>query len=167
MLQVTDKGANITLSGKARGQRDGVFWFAVALLAGALGVAISMSLLPERPAIGALALLIVGSFIFNKMRSGQKDNQNHISYGLLKVQPGSFVHNQFGKTQQIILASNDKVTVSNPGNTTTLSICDDQNNCKCQITGFDSEKEAQVMQAILQGQQLGKRNANIKMQSSS
>lgn len=167
MLQITDKGANITLSGKARGQRDGVFWFGVALLAGALGVAISMSLLPERPAIGALALLIVGSYVFNKMRSGQKDNQNHISYGLLKVQSGSFVHNQFGKTQQITVASNDKVTVDSTGNGTTLTVYDEQNNCKCQVTGFDSEKEAQVMQAILQGQQFGKRNANIKMQSSS
>ena len=39
MLQVTDNGANITLSGKASGQGNGVFWFSVALLLGALGFA--------------------------------------------------------------------------------------------------------------------------------
>ena len=32
------------------------------------------------------------------------------------------------------------------------------------ITGFESDKEAQVMQAVLQGQQFGKRHVNIKMQ---
>lgn len=162
MLQVTENGANITLSGKTSGQGDGVFWFAVALLAGALGVAIAMSLLPERLAIGALALLVIGSYLFNRLRNRQKDSQNHIQSGLLKVQPGVFVHNQFGKTQRISVAANETIRVE----ATTLTITDPQGSIKCQITGFDSEKEAQVMQAILQGQQFGKRNANIKMQSS-
>lgn len=162
MLQVTDNGANITLSGKARGQGDGVFWFAVALLAGALGVAIAMSLLPERLAIGALALLVIGSYIFNRLRNRQKDNQNHITSGLLKVQPGHFVHNHFGKTQHITVVSNDTIEVAG----TVLTITTADGSTKCQVSGFDSPKEAQVMQAILQGQKFGKRNANIKMQSS-
>ena len=162
MLQVTDNGANITLSGKASGQGNGVFWFSVALLAGALGVAIAMSLLPERLAIGALALLVVGSYVFNRMRNAQKGTQNLINSGLVKVQPGMFVHNQFGKTQQIIVGANETVTV----NGTSLTITTAEGSTKCQVSGFDTEKEAQVMQAILQGQQFGKRNANIKMQSS-
>lgn len=162
MLQVTDNGANITLSGKACGQGDGVFWFAVALLAGALGVAIAMSLLPERLAIGALALLVIGSYIFNRLRNRQKDSQNHITSGLLKVQPGHFVHNHFGKTQHITVAANDTIEVAG----TVLTITTADGNTKCQVSGFDSQKEAQVMQAILQGQKFGKRNANIKMQSS-
>ncbi len=162
MLQVTDNGANITLSGKARGQGDGVFWFAVALLAGALGVAIAMSLLPERLAIGALALLVIGSYMFNRLRNHQKDNQNHITSGLLKVQSGHFVHNHFGKTQHITVASNDTIEVVG----TVLTITTVDGITKCQVSGFDSPKEAQVMQAILQGQKFGKRNANIKMQSS-
>ena len=35
MLQVTENGANITLSGKTGGQGNGVFWFASWLMAGA------------------------------------------------------------------------------------------------------------------------------------
>ena len=73
-----------------------------------------------------------------------------------------FVHNQFGKTQQIIVGANETVSV----NGTSLTITTAEGNTKCQVSGFDTEKEAQVMQAILQGQQFGKRNANIKMQSS-
>ncbi|SJM67681.1 MULTISPECIES: hypothetical protein [Psychrobacter] len=162
MLQVTDKGANITLSGKTGGQGNGVFWFAVALLAGALAVAMAMSLLPERLAIGALGLLIIGSYVFNRLRERQKGVQNHITSGLLKVQPGQFVHNQFGKTQHITLAADDTIEVVD----TLLTITTVDGDTKCQVSGFDSQKEAQVMQAILQGQKFGKRNANIKMQSS-
>lgn len=162
MLQVTDYGANITLSGKDKAKGDGLFWFGVALLIGALGVAISMSLLPERLAIGALALLIVGSYIFNRLRNRQHGTQNLINSGILKVHSGMFVHNQFGKTQSITVADGDVISVD--GLTLTLSTADGQ--CKCLVSGFDSEKEARVMQALLQGQQFGKRNANIKMQSS-
>ena len=162
MLQVTDNGANITLSGKSTAKGDGVFWFGVALLIGALGVAISMSLLPERLAIGALAVLVVGSYVFNRLRNRQKDTQNHISSGLLNVQPGQFVHNQFGKTQHITVTSEDTIEVSG----TSLTITTADGSTKCQITDFDSHKEAEVMQAILKGRQFGKRNANIKMRSS-
>lgn len=163
MLQVTENGANITLSGKVGGHGDGVFWFGVALLIGAIAVAMAMSLLPERLAIGALAILIVGSFIFNKIRSKQRDNNgSHISAGVLKVQKGMFVHNILGKREQIFVQPNDVIQVTG----SRLIINSADGNTKCQITGFDTEKEAQVMQAILQGQQFGKRNANIKMQSS-
>ncbi|PNK60951.1 hypothetical protein [Psychrobacter sp. FDAARGOS_221] len=163
MLQVTDTGANITLSGKASGYGDGVFWFGVALLIGAIGVAMAMSLLPERLAIGALAVLIIGSFIFNVMRNKQKNaGHGEISSGILKVQHGMFVHNMFGKTQTISVQADDNIELSNSA----LTITDANGNRKCHITGFDSDKEAQVMKAILQGQQFGKRNANIKMQSS-
>ncbi|WP_296402655.1 hypothetical protein [Psychrobacter sp.] len=162
MLQVTDNGANITLSGKSEVRGDGVFWFSMALLIGALGVAISMSLLPERLAIGALGLLIVGSYFFNRLRSRQKGSQTHISSGIVKVQSGLFVHNHLGKIQRISLAADDTINVNGKA----LTIIGANGGTKCQVSGFDSEKEAQVMQAILQGQQFGKRNANIKMQSS-
>ncbi|WP_019673520.1 hypothetical protein [Psychrobacter lutiphocae] len=163
MLQITDNGANITLSGKARGTGDGLFWFAVALLFGAIGVAMAMSLLPERLAIGALAALVVFSFIFNKRRNRQKKGTaTQISAGIVKVQPGQFVHNWMGQAQRIVIQADEVVTV----NGSTLLIKDAQGQVTCQVTGFDAAKEAQVMQAILEGQQFGKRHANIKMQSS-
>lgn len=162
MLQVTENGANITLSGKAQGGTDGLFWFGVALLIGAVGVAMAMSLLPERLAIGALAVLIVGSFLFNKMRHKQKIDNSHICSGILKVYSGGFVHNLLGKTQQVAVQPDNSISVTG----TQLIICDDKGSVRYQISGFDSQKEAEVMQAILQGQSLSKRNANIKMQSS-
>lgn len=163
MLQVTKNGANISLSGKVQGNGDGVFWFAVALLFGAVGVAMAMSLLPERLAIGALAVLIVGSFIFNRIRSKQNSSgELLISVGILKVQSGMFVHNVLGKTQRIVVQPDDSITVSQ----STLTITDSSGKVTCQVSGFESEKEADVMKAILQGQAFGKRNANIKMQSS-
>lgn len=160
MLQVTDHGANITLSGKAKGFGDGLFWFASALLIGAVGVALAMSLLPERLAIGALAVLIIGSFVFNRLRSNAKGAEL-INNGVLKVQKGMFVHNVLGKRQQIVIHANDKVQI----NGAALLITDVNGNVKCQVSGFDSPKEAQVMQAVLQGQKFDKRNANIRMQS--
>lgn len=162
MLQVTKDGANISLTGKATGYGDGLFWFGFALLVGAIGVATAMSLLPERLAIGALAVLIVGSFIFNRMRSKQNSSgQVQISAGLLKVKSGMFVHNIVGKTQQYRVEPNDTVLVESG----TLKLLDGNGKTKCEVSGFETEKEAQVMQAILQGQQLNKRHANIKMQS--
>lgn len=65
MLKLTDEGAKITLQGQPPAGDNGMFWFGSALLVGAVAVAMAMSILPERLAIGALALLIVGSFIFN------------------------------------------------------------------------------------------------------
>ena len=61
MLKLTDDGAKITLQDQPKTTDDGMFWFGSALLIGAVAVAIAMSLLPERLAIGALALLIIKS----------------------------------------------------------------------------------------------------------
>ena len=72
MLKLTDDGAKITLQGQSNAADNGMFWFGSALLVGAVAVAMAISLLPERLAIGALALLIIGSFIFNKKRQQHK-----------------------------------------------------------------------------------------------
>ena len=162
MLKLTSDGAQITLTGQSAPKGDGLFWFGSALLIGAIGVAMAMSLLPERLAIGALALLIIGCFVFNRLRQKQKQQAaSCISSGKLEVRAGSFTHHAAGKPCQVIIESSDTITVTGDE----LVVLDANNAPKCRVSGFESAKEAQVMQALLQGQQFGKRNANIKMQS--
>ena len=162
MLKLTNDGAQITLKGQSTPKGDGLFWFAAALLIGAVGVAMAMSLLSERLAIGALALLIIGCFIFNRQRQQQKKQAaSHICDGVIEVQAGSFTHKSFASQHQVVLDANDRIEVSD----TELMIVGEDSQEKCVISGFESPKEAQVMQAVLKGQQFGKRHANIKMQS--
>jgi hypothetical protein len=162
MLKLTDNGAHITLQGQSTPSGDGLFWFGSALLIGAIGVAMAMSLLPERWAIGALGLLIVGSFIFNRQRQQlKKQTASLIRGGTLDVQAGAFTHTVLGKQNRVVIAAGDQIEIRGEE----LVIVDANHQQKCQVSGFDSTKEAQVMQAVLQGQQFGKRNANIKMQS--
>lgn len=162
MLKLTDNGAHITLQGQSTPSGDGLFWFGSALLIGAVGVAMAMSLLPERWAIGALALLIVGSYIFNRQRQKlKKQAANLIRGGVLDVRAGMFTHKALGTQNRVTIAADDHIQIQ--GNE--LIVLDTNNQQKCLVTGFETLKEAQVMQAVLQGQQLNKRNANIKMQS--
>ena len=162
MLKLTNDGATITLTQQSSTTTDGLFWFAAALLVGAVGVAMAMSLLSERLAIGALALLIIGCFIFNRQRQQQKKQvASHICDGILEVRAGSFTHKSLARQNQVVLDAHDRIEVSG----TELMIVGNDNQHKCVISGFESDKEAQVMQAVLRGQQFGKRHANIKMQS--
>lgn len=162
MLKLTDDGAKITLQGQPQAGDNGLFWFGAALLAGAVAVALAMSLLPERWAIGALALLIIGSFIFNRKRQQQKKAMSGlISSGVLWVRDGELVHDNQGKREHIHLADGDKITLVGAQ----LQIINMDNISKYHISGFDSEQEAQATKAILQGQALNKRHVNIKMKS--
>lgn len=162
MLQLTDDGVKIVLTGQPTATGGGLFWFGLALLIGAIGVAMAMSVLPERFAIGALALLIVGSFIFNISRQKQKKKQSAvIDSGVVWVRAGEFIHEAQGKKTHARLAAGDRITTGEQ----TLSISDASGNRRYQLAGFESAKEPQVMQAILEGQNLNKRHANIKMQS--
>ena len=162
MLKLTNDGAKITLQGQTQAGDNGLFWFGAALLVGAVAVALAMSLLPERLAIGALALLIVGSFIFNRKRQQHKNSmKGHISSGILWVRDGGLVHDNQGKRNHIHLIEGDKITLDDQQ----LQIVDANNQCKCHISGFDTIKEAQATKAILQGQIFNKRHVNIKMNS--
>ena len=161
MLKLTNDGATITLARQTSVAADGMFWFGFALLVGAVAVAMAMSVLPERWALGALGLLVVGSFVFNYRR--QKRNQlaaQQIDSGVLEVHQGGFVHRLAGKLNSVQLQADDCIKVDQ----SSLQIVDSHGEQKYHITGFDSDKEAQVMQAVLQGQQFTKRHANIKMQ---
>ena len=160
MLKLTDDGAKITLQDQPKTTDDGMFWFGSALLIGAVAVALAMSLLPERLAIGALALLIVGSFIFNRKRLQRKQAMSGvISSGILWVRDGELVHDNHGKREHIHLTDGDKITLI--GEQLQIVDCDDIR--KYLIGGFDNIQEANAAKAILQGQPLSKRHANIKM----
>lgn len=162
MLKLTDEGAKITLQGQPPAGDNGLFWFGSALLVGAVAVAMAMSILPERLAIGALALLIVGSFIFNNKRQQHKKAMSgKISSGILWVRTGELVHDNHGKRESIKLTDGDKVTLVG----SKLQIIDADNVRKCDISGFETLQEAQATKAILEGQTLNKRHANIKMNS--
>nr|WP_317199234.1 hypothetical protein [uncultured Psychrobacter sp.] len=160
MLKLTDDGAKITLQGAPATADNGLFWFGSALLIGAIAVALAMSLLPERLSIGALALLVVGSFIFNRQRQRRKAAQSGvISTGTLWVQAGKLIHDNQGQRATIELGISDKVTLFGEQ----LQILDGEGTRKYHISGFDTVQEAKAAQAILQGQAITKRNANIKM----
>ena len=160
MLKLTDDGAKITLQGQSPAADNGLFWFGTALLVGAVAVALAMSLLPERLAIGALALLIIGSFIFNRQRQQRKKTMSGvISSGVLWVRDGELVHDHQGKHAHIHLTDGDKINLI--GEQLQIVDCDDIR--KYLISGFDNIQEATATKAILQGQALSKRHANIKM----
>ena len=160
MLKLTDNGAKITLHGQPAATDNGLFWFASALLIGAVGVAMAMSILSERLAIGALALLIVGSFIFNHKRQQRKKSVSKvISHGVLWVSANELVHENLGKRDTITLQAGDNVTVVGEQ----LEIVNTDHIIRYRISGFESLQEAKVTQAILQGQTLSKRHVNIKM----
>lgn len=160
MLKLTDDGAKVTLQGQSPAADNGLFWFGTALLVGAVAVALAMSLLPERLAIGALALLIIGSFIFNRQRQQRKKTMSGvISSGVLWVRDGELVHDHQGKRAHIHLTDGDKINLI--GEQLQIVDCDDIR--KYLISGFDNIQEATATKAILQGQALSKRHANIKM----
>lgn len=160
MLKLTDDGAKITLQEQPPAGDNGLFWFGSALLVGAVAVALAMSLLPERLAIGALALLIVGSFFFNRKRQQRKKAMNgNINSGVLWVRVGELVHDNQGRREQITLNEGDRVTLFGEQ----LQIVNADNLRKYHISGFDTLQEAQATKAILEGQVMGRRHVNIKI----
>ena len=162
MLKLTDKGAKITLQRQSPTGDNGLFWFGAALLIGAIAVAMAMSVLSERLSIAALALLIVGSFFFNRQRQQRKKAMaGMINSGVLLISAGSLIHDDQGKRNAITLADGDKITLYGEQ----LQIVDANNVRKYHISGFDNSQEAQATKAILQGQTLDKRHVNIKMKS--
>lgn len=162
MLKLTDDGAKITLQDQLPAADNGLFWFGAVLLVGAVAVALAMSFLSERLAIGALALLIVGSFMFNRQRQRQKKAMmGVINSGILWVRAGELVHDMQGKRAHIQLTEGEQILLIGEQ----LQIVDINNISKYHISGFASIQEASAAKAILQGQALTKRHVNIKMNS--
>ena len=162
MLKLTDDGAKITLQGQPQALDNGLFWFGAVLLVGAVCVALAMSLLPVRWSIGALALLIIGSFFFNRQRQQRKKAMaGMINSGILWVRAGELVHDNQGNRTPIQLTDGDKVSLVGEQ----LEITDGDARRKYYISGFDNIQEVTATKAILQGQALSKRHVTIKMNS--
>ncbi len=162
MLQVTEHGVTITLNGKST--TDLLFWLTLALIVLAIGVALAMIFLPMKLAIACLVLLVVFSFVFNryKQRLTGAKSAMLISDGVINVQQGMIVHNVLGKQQRIMVLNDDKIKNSDSA----LIVYNAKQQTKCHISGFDNDKEIEVMTKILQGQNINKRNANIKIKES-
>lgn len=161
MLKVTDNGVSVTLNGKSVRSGNGVFWFAFALLIGAVAVAMGMSFLPRQLAILALLLLVVGSFIFNRMRQKQQQQTGvYINSGVVEATRGVLIYEGTRGSQRIRIKETDRI--ENHGSQ--LTVYDAKNQRKCHISGFEEVKEVDVMQKVLLGKTLSKRNAHIKMQ---
>ncbi len=162
MLQLTEHGVTITLNGKS--PIDKLFWIACVLVVLAIGVAVAMVSLPMELAIRFLAVLAIVSFFFNNYKQNIKNQKSAviINSGILNVQQGIITHNNMGKQQHITVLTHDKIKVCN----SELIVYGEKQRVKCRISGFDNDKEIEVMSGILQGKSINKRHANIKMQSS-
>ncbi|MBS9779439.1 MAG: hypothetical protein KGV51_02320 [Moraxellaceae bacterium] len=162
MLQLTEHGVTITLNGKS--PIDKLFWIACVLVVLAIGVALAMIFLPMKIAISFLVLLVIVSFVFNRYKQRMTGSKSAIliANGVLSVQQGIISYNHMGKQQRIIVLTHDKV--ENLGSE--LVVYDKQQTVKCRVSGFENNKEIEVMSSILQGKNINKRHANIKMQSS-
>lgn len=164
MLKLDGKHAQVQLSGQRVLRTDGLFWLAAALLIAAVAVAAAMSLLSERLAIAALALLVVGSFIFNKLRHSTTHARQvqHINHGTLWVSKGELVHDTPSK-RTALTDINELRIQQQPDE---LQLYNAAGQLTHRITGFDNPKEMQVVVVLWHGQALTTRHANIKMQSS-
>lgn len=160
MLKVNEHGVTITLNGSSTD--SSLFWFAGILIAGAVVVAMAMILLSIKLAIGALAIFVVVSFIFNQIRQ-KKGNSLMISSGVLDVQKGLITYQEMNKKKKVIFLADDRIETQNMQ----LVIYNKTNDKKCQISGFEHAKELEVMKQILVGKALDKRNANIKIKPDS
>ncbi len=161
MLQLTEHGVTITLNGKSA--TDKLFWLTLALVVLAIGVALAMIFLPMKIAISFLVLLVIVSFVFNRYKQRITGSKSAIliANGVLRVQQGIISHNNMGKQQRIMVLTHD--TVKNLGSE--LVVYDKKQAVKCRVSGFENHKEIEVMSSILQGKNINKRLANIKMQS--
>lgn len=149
MLQFDDNEVIIHLKGAARAD-IGLLWAGLLLLL-AIAVAGIAATMPSGYAIAAIFILAVACFGFNYYRQQQKNKP--ISQGILKA--SAYVLNVNG--QIIAISSNAHI-----------DIVDDklviQDKKTWVITGFENPKEMQVLQAVLLGRSVGRRQATIKMQ---
>lgn len=127
------------------------------LIAGILGIfaliVVYLAVTQTTPiAIGAIFALAVACFCFNLYKEKLKNQP--IYGGTIIAKAGQLDLNG----QLIRLSQTAQIQINND-----LFIIQDKNNT-WQIGGFENEKEMVVLKAVLQGEQIGKKLANIKMQ---
>lgn len=148
MLKLTDNGAIIALAGKPH--TDKLFLYSCLLMVSALMVIIISIFAPVKITLGALFLLGCGCFFWNHYR--QKQSLIIINAGELTVEPYKISHKKIThklSAQAVI----DKRADS-------LSITDGKTIV---IKDFADARHQEVAYALLTGQAIGKRLANIKL----
>lgn len=150
MLKLTDTGVEIRLTGTPAPNYALVF----AGLLGVLALIVAYLAITQAVAIaiGAIFMLAVGCFCFNHYKEKLKNQP--ICGGTLIAQAGQLDLNG----QLIQLSANANIEINN-----NLFIIQDKKSV-WHIGGFDNEKEMAVLKAVLQGETIGKKFANIKLQ---
>ena len=149
MLSVNDKGVSVRLAGTPRADWSFALTALVGLLA--LGVAYVAITQPVMMSLGAIFVLACACFALNRYKAAQKNLV--ITGTLLDVSAGQLDY----QGRQIKLDPNANISIQN--NDLTI-----QNGAdKITISGFETTKECQVVQAVLKGQAVSKKHAKIKM----
>lgn len=150
MLKLTDTGVEIRLTGTPAPNYALVF----AGLLGVLALVVAYLAITQAVAIaiGGIFVLAVGCFFFNHYKEKLKNQP--ICGGTLIAQAGQLDLNG----QLIKLSQTAQININN----NLLTIQDKKS--VWHIGGFDNEKEMAVLKAILQGETIGKKFANIKLQ---
>lgn len=150
MLKLNDDNS-ITIGLVGRETPDLVFVLTGLLGVLALGVAYLVITQPTVIAIGGMFGLAVSCFFFNNYK--EKIKNKPITSGNLTIRPFEI---SFYQTT-VVLSDAASVEIANH-----LLIVQDKNKV-WQFGGFESEKELQIAQKVLQGQAIGGRGVQIKM----
>lgn len=151
MLQVTDTGVQVILKGKSTHKG---FVMAVALVSFALLVAAALAILPTHYALITLALLGCVALAFGWYR--QKNIAQQFSHGLLKVSPFALNCNH----QSHVFSS----TLTVIAHDSQLTLID--HDLTLVITGFENDKECQIVKSVLLGATIQTHAKSIKLKAS-
>lgn len=152
MLKVTDNGVDIKLVGEPSSPLAVALF--VALFALVIGIGVAFTWLDGGIAAGLLVVVAVISWFFNNKR-----RHTCIDSGIVTVNHLQFNHNDGTHERHYQLTKDDSIHQKED----MLIITDSHGKEKVRLTSFENAKELQVMQAVLQGKQLQKRRAVIKM----
>ena len=149
MLKVVDDGVVIQLSGV---QTNPLLIPAAMLVVVALIVAIIAMTMPVKATIGAMAVLAVLIFVFNRYKQ-RYQYEKTIATGQITVKNRHFI-----SAGHAVKLSNDATIIVRHH---TLTIKD--LGRVWHITGFDNEKECLIAQSVLEGKALQKREQPIRI----
>lgn len=152
MLKVIDDGVQVSLQGK---DRDTLMVWAGILLVCAAVVAVLCMTLPVRYALVSVALLAVAVYFFNQKKHAARVCKN-FQVGTLSVKKGHFNINGIG------VRLGDDAQIHTMGDELVIK----DRGISYRFGGFENAQERDVVESVLQGRTLQKRNANIRMTSS-
>lgn len=159
MIKLTNPNElEVRLSGASNSNVNLKLIAIISLLDCILGIAIYLTF---GWVMALVFLFIVGVCALVYLSNAQKSQPKLINQGVLRVTKGNITHEYAGKHisytgSHCNLSVNDKIIL--------LSM-PQQGNEIIQISGFESQKEAQMVQAFLQGDAVKVQRKSIKMQS--